>query len=253
MATDFTPLQSTGLWDDNLTNLSIGGLLSEISLMRKISGSHDGNVKESAMMPTGQISNISIAGLLSEASLQRKVSNPDTNSENNSTLQPILLIPSDISIGGLLSEASLLSNKRKLDTQSMEGRLAQLQSPWDDSFTTLSIGGLLSEASWQSRVGCKLETKEGKSNLHPSTSVPDSFDAFLATQLNADLQVLKPASHESRSSILDAEDTCHAFPFQKSQSLTTDAPASNITSGCSSSTKSTLFRFPKIAKVLFPF
>ncbi|XP_051127151.1 uncharacterized protein LOC127248706 [Andrographis paniculata] len=242
--TDAAPLESTIPWDD-LTNLSIGGLLSEISLMGKIKESDTNNAKDSA----GQISNINMSGLVSEASLQCKISNPDMKLENRSTLQPICLTTSDTSIGGLLGEASLFSNKRKLDTQSAEGRLAPPQSPWDDSFTNLSIGGLLSEVSLQAKARAKLEAKEDHSNLQPNISVPDSFDAFIAAQLNADLQAVKPTSHELRSSILDAEDTCHAFPSQRLQPSSTDALRSSRTSGCSGSANPTVFKFPNLVKV----
>lgn len=241
-ATDVAPQQSMVPWDDNLTNLSIGGLLSEISLLRKINGSDVNSVKDSTVQPTGQTSDISIGCLLSEASLQCKTSNHDTKSENKLTLQPIMLTACDISIGGLLSEASMLSNKRKLESHVMEEGPAQFQTPWDNCLTTLSIGDLLSDASLQAKADCKLETKESKSNLQPNACLADSFDAFVAAQLNTDSQLLKPTCHESSLSILDAEDTCHAFPFQRLSS-------SKETSGCSNPMKSKLFQHPKVAKV----
>ncbi|KAL0391521.1 UNVERIFIED_CONTAM: TSL-kinase interacting protein 1 [Sesamum latifolium] len=114
MRTDVDPIYSTVLWDDNLTNLSIGGLLSEISLQGKISKSDPNSVNKSSKQPIGPISDISIGGLLSEASLLRKMCNPSMKPESETSLQPIFLESSDISIGGLLSEASLLSNKNKL-------------------------------------------------------------------------------------------------------------------------------------------
>ncbi|KAK8264389.1 hypothetical protein V6Z11_D12G105200 [Gossypium hirsutum] len=64
----------------------------------------------------------------------------------------------------------------------MDGSIEQSLAMWADSLTNISIGGLLSEASLQGRS-------------------------------------LRPPLQDSHSSILDADDTCHAFPFQKISSL----------------------------------
>ncbi|KAL1134461.1 hypothetical protein V6Z11_A12G103700 [Gossypium hirsutum] len=64
----------------------------------------------------------------------------------------------------------------------MDGSIEQSLAMWADSLTNISIGGLLSEASLQGRS-------------------------------------LRPPLQDSHSSILDADDTCHAFPFQKFSSL----------------------------------
>lgn len=237
-------------WDDSLTNLSIGGLLSEISLQGKIGNS----VNKSGVPPIGSISDIGIGGMLSEASLQGKIGNANLKLDSESSLQPIISASNDISIRGLLSEASLLSSKSKSGVQqTMEGSSAPLQSPWDDNLTTLSIGGLLSAASLQEKVnGCHSGLKGSKSSFQPSTSLSDSFDAFIAAQLNSHSQALKPASHESHSSILDAEETCHAFPVRKLPSSSKDTITSNRGAGSqrfSNDTSSEPFRFPNIAEV----
>ncbi|CAA3027219.1 uncharacterized protein LOC111397137 isoform X3 [Olea europaea var. sylvestris] len=244
------PIQSTVHWDDSLTNLSIGGLLSEVSLQGKISNS----VNKSGVPPIGSISDMGIGGMLSEASLQGKIGNADLKLDSESSLQPIISASNDISIRGLLSEASLLSSKSKSGVQqTMEGSSAPLQSPWDDNLTTLSIGGLLSEASLQEKVnGCHSGLKGSKSSFQPSTSLSDSFDAFIAAQLNSHSQALKPASHESHSSILDAEETCHAFPVRKLPSSSKDTITSNRgagSQGFSNDTSSEPFRFPNIAEM----
>ncbi|KAL2528172.1 TSL-kinase interacting protein 1 [Forsythia ovata] len=248
--THIGPIQSTVHWDDDLTNLSIGGLLSDISLQGKINNS----VNKSGLHPIGLISEISIGGLLSEASLQGKIGNPDLKLDSESSLQPIVSASNDISVGGLLTEASLLSNKSKSGVQqTMEGDCAQLPSPWDDNLTTLSIGGLLSEASLQEKVnGCHLGLKGSKSSFQPNASLSDSFDAFIAAQLNTHSQALKPTSHESHSSILDAEETCHAFPVRELPSSSKDAITSNRgagSQGFSIDTSSKPFRFPNIAEM----
>lgn len=250
VTTHVGPIQSTLHWDDSLTNLSIGGLLSEISLQGKINNS----VNKSGMPPIGIISDISIGGLLSEASLQGKIGNPDLKLDSETSLQPIISGSNDISIGDLLSEASLLSSKSKSEVQqTMEGSSAPLHSSWDDNLTTLSIGGLLSEASLQEKVnGCHSWLKGSKSSLQPSASLSDSFDAFIAAQLNSHSQAMKKASHESHSPILDAEETCHAFPVRKLQSSSKDTTTSNSEAGSqgfSNDTRSKPFRFPTIAEM----
>ncbi|KAG8373284.1 hypothetical protein BUALT_Bualt11G0007900 [Buddleja alternifolia] len=251
VATDVVPLHSTVQWDDNLTNLSIGGLLSEISLQGKFNGYNLNSSNKSSMQPIGLISDFSIGGLLSEASLLGTISNPNMKSENESSLQPVFLPSSDISIGGLFSEASLLSSKNKFDTRIIEGRHAQIQSSWDDNLTTLSIGGLLSEASLQGKAGCNPELKESKSRSQPNAPLSDSFDSFISAQLNSHANMLRPSCHEPTLSILDAEETCHAFPIRKLQS-SGDATASNAraaSDGWNSATSSEQCRFPKLAKM----
>ncbi|KAK4382329.1 TSL-kinase interacting protein 1 [Sesamum angolense] len=223
MRTDVDPIYSTVPWDDNLTNLSIGGLLSEISLQ---------------------------GGLLSEASLLRKMCNPSMKPESETSLQPIFLESSDISIGGLLSEASLLSNKNKLAARIVDGGCVQTQSPWDDNLTTLSIGGLLSEASLQAKAGCNWELNESKSSLQLNAHLLDSYDSLISAQLNANSQIPKPSCNESNLSILDAEETCHAFPIQKLQPNRGVTSSNGIASstGCRNGTSSKQVQFPKVAK-----
>lgn len=143
-------------WDDSILNLSIGGFISELSLLGKADGcSMKSTQSQQGLHQIELISDISIGGLLNEASLQGKTSNHKS-----------------------------LSNSSKSALQEDVGK--GLQFPWDDSLTNLSIGGLLSEASLQEKIH---------------------------------LQPAKPSLRESHSSILDAEETCHAFSYQKSSSI----------------------------------
>ncbi|CAA0831857.1 Unknown protein [Striga hermonthica] len=230
-------------WDDNLTNLSIGGLLSEISMQAKLNNSDPNSVTKPVMQPVGLISDISIGDLLSEASLLGKMCNPGTRPENESSLQPIFLAASDLSIGGLLSEASLLSNKNNLDAQKIEARHAQIESPWFDELTALSIGGLLSEASLQAKAGGGgTMLKDAKSSLLPNTLLSGSSDSLIFSQLNGNSKWTKPSSSPvpNHLSILDAEETCHAFPVPKLQKgIEKDTSISRVgSSGCSKETSS---------------
>uniref|UniRef100_A0A5B7BVJ8 Putative TSL-kinase interacting protein 1 isoform X1 n=1 Tax=Davidia involucrata TaxID=16924 RepID=A0A5B7BVJ8_DAVIN len=208
------------------------------------------------------LTNLSIGGLLSEASLLGKIHNCDPKS-NGSTLylQPIQLIP-DISVGGLLSEASFQGKINNYDSKSNGSKLglhptmdkdpAQSPLPWDDSLTTLSIGGLLSEASLQGKINnCDPKSNGSKTGLQSTLLISDSFDAFIAGQINSHPHVSKPSSHESHSSILDAEETCHAFPFRKFSSSGKDVvtlSGSANSRGCSHDDSSKPFKFPNFAE-----
>ncbi|KAH7859854.1 hypothetical protein Vadar_006268 [Vaccinium darrowii] len=173
------------------------------------------------------LTNLSIGGLLSETSLLGKIRNCDPNSDASKlNVQPIELIPSDMSIGGLLSEASMQgkfnnheskSNGRKLGLEPiMDKDLVQSAVPWDDGLTNLSIGGLLSEASLLEKIGtCDPKSNGSKLGCQPTQLMHDSLDAFIAGELNSQPQESKPPSYVSCSSILDAEETCHAFSFRK--------------------------------------
>lgn len=101
----------------------------------------------------------------------------------------------------------------------MDGSIEQSLAMWADSLTNISIGGLLSEASLQGRFGnCDKKSNGISSGLQSSQLISDSFDAFIAGQMNPS-RSLRPPLQDSHSSILDADDTCHAFPFQKISSL----------------------------------
>ncbi|KAE8701107.1 Serine/threonine-protein kinase [Hibiscus syriacus] len=87
----------------------------------------------------------------------------------------------------------------------MDSSIGQSLAMWEDSLNNISIGGLLSEASLQGRLPVQ----------------------------------------DSHSSILDADDTCHAFPFQKFSSMGENAIASGgsaYSHACSQDTSSKSFK-----------
>ncbi|KAJ8544094.1 hypothetical protein K7X08_028605 [Anisodus acutangulus] len=232
-------------WDDILTNLSIGGLFSEASLQGKISKSEN----KLDLQPIQFVSDISIGGLLSEVSLQGKLST-EMKHENIVELQPPTF-SSYFSKGSFLSEASSqgkisdfnLASKGSFGLKETSECGAHIESKfsWDFNLINLSIGGLLSEASLLEKVKNHDQRSEGK----PS-SQPDSLDAFVAAPMNSHPEISKPSSHELHSSILDAEETCHAFPVRK-KSGNENATTSSGTAGlgnCHKDTSSKSFRIP---------
>ncbi|KAJ8557356.1 hypothetical protein K7X08_002981 [Anisodus acutangulus] len=232
-------------WDDILTNLSIGGLFSEASLQGKISKSEN----KLDLQPIQFVSDISIGGLLSEVSLQGKLST-EMKQDNRVELQPPT-ISSYFSKGSFLSEASSqgkisdfnLASKgtSRLKETSECGAYIESKFSWDFNLTNLSIGGLLSEASLLEKVKNHDQRSEGK----PS-SQPDSLDAFVAAPMNSHPEISKPSSHELHSSILDAEETCHAFPVRKksgNENATTSCGTAGL-GNCHEDTSSKLFRIP---------
>ncbi|XP_017249744.1 TSL-kinase interacting protein 1 isoform X2 [Daucus carota subsp. sativus] len=108
-------------WDDSILNLSIGGFISELSLLGKADGCNIKSTQSQQGLHQIPISDFSIGGLLNEASLQGKI-----------------------------HSNKLASNSSKSAVQEDIGKGSQF--PWDDSLTNLSIGGLLSEASLQEKI-----------------------------------------------------------------------------------------------------
>ncbi|XP_075088130.1 uncharacterized protein LOC107783546 isoform X3 [Nicotiana tabacum] len=245
------PAKMVSPWDDIFTNLSIGGLLSEASLQGKISNWET----KMDLQPIQLVSDISVGGLLSEVSLQGKMST-GMKQENRVGLQPSSFA-SFISSGSFFSEASsqgkvsdcnLASkgSKSGLKETSEYGQHNESKFSWDFNLTNLSIGGLLSEVSLLEKVKKHDQGTEGKPSSQPTSSFPDSLDAFIAARLNSHPEISKSSSHELHSSILDAEETCHAFPVRKISSGNKNATTSCGTAGpgnChESSSKS--FRIP---------
>nr|GMD53565.1 probable serine/threonine-protein kinase At1g54610 [Ipomoea batatas] len=206
-------------WEDNLTNLSIGGLLSEVSLLGKIIKSETESASQ--MQPILAVSDFSVGGLLSEVSLQGKMNIGGLNSVKELDRQPLKLV-SGVDTGCLLSQATLQGEIHDYipPTQEFEmprtiaGNNSHQKFPWDDSLTALSIGGLLSEASMQGKIN-NVNPSGNKSSLPQSSSTADSLGAFVATQLNSHLPDSKLQLHEPCTSFFDAEETCHAFPVRK--------------------------------------
>ncbi|XVF15020.1 hypothetical protein REPUB_Repub09cG0113500 [Reevesia pubescens] len=129
----------------------------------------------------------------------------------------------------------------------MDSNIGQSVAPWADSLTNISIGGLLSEASLQGRFSnCDPKSNGSTAGLQSSQLISDSFDAFLAGQMNPTQNPRVPPL-DSHSSILDAEDTCHAFSFPNFSSLGKDAIAyggSAYSHASSQDSSSKLFKHP---------
>ncbi|XP_042977390.1 TSL-kinase interacting protein 1 isoform X3 [Carya illinoinensis] len=108
----------------------------------------------------------------------------------------------NISIGALLSEVSI------------QGKFSN-SDPIFDGLTCISIGGLLSEASLQGKPNnCDPKSSGNDAGLQMPQPTSDSFDAYIAAQANCP-QGPRSSTQDPHSSILDAEETCHAFPFQR--------------------------------------
>lgn len=88
-------------------------------------------------------------------------------------------------------------------------------SLWADSITNISMGDLLKETSRNSGANRCNPLPVNKDSCHsqmPFSS--ESFDTAIAAYItrHQGTGLSTPASH---TSIWDAEETCHAFPFQK--------------------------------------
>ncbi|CAN4114216.1 unnamed protein product [Withania somnifera] len=240
------PSKMENPWNDILTNLSIGGLFSEASLPGKISYSEN----KLDLQPIQIVSDISVGGLLSEVSLQGKMSS-EMKKDNRAEQQPPPFssyfgtgsFPSEASSQGKICDFNLASKGASGLNETPECR-HQVESKfsWDSNLTNFSIGGLLSEASLLENLKNHDERGEEK----PS-SQPDSLDAFVAERMNSHPKISKSLSHELHSSILDAEETCHAFPVRKASLRNENAKTLCRTTGPSNSDKDTSsksFRIP---------
>ncbi|XP_055832893.1 uncharacterized protein LOC129901653 isoform X2 [Solanum dulcamara] len=223
-------------WNDILTNLSIGGLFSEASMPGKISNLEN----KLDLQPIQLVSDISIGALLSEVSLQGKMST-EMKQENRVELQPPPF-SSYFSTGNFLSEASSQGKISDFNLASKEtsglketsecGHHIESKFSWDFNLTNLSIGGFLSEVSLLEKL---------KKHDQRSEDKPSSVDSFVAACINSHPEISKSSPHELHSSILDAEETCHAFPVRKDSSGNENATTLCGTAG---SDKSKSFRIP---------
>ncbi|PON52266.1 TSL-kinase interacting-like protein [Trema orientale] len=163
----------------------------------------------------------------------------------------------NISIGGLLSEASLQgkfkSHEQKSTDKDTGMQPVQIDSTrslasWADSLTNISIGGLLSEVSLQGKF-MNINAKSNRST-QSTQIISDSLDAFISAQSSCPRGPMQPF-HDQHSSILDAEETCHAFPVQKFSSSGKRVSALNGSSGggCRQDAGSKSFTSSKINEV----
>lgn len=97
----------------------------------------------------------------------------------------------------------------------MDNGVTRPSALWDDCLTNISIGGLLCEASLQEKINnCSPKTNKSSSSLQPTLLISDSFEAFIDGRMHLPQGPGLPLNNV-HSSILDAEETCHAFPCQK--------------------------------------
>ncbi|CAL0306632.1 unnamed protein product [Lupinus luteus] len=207
-------------WIDSLTNISIGGLLSEASLQGRFSTPDP--------KPFGRNVDMRIGGLLSEISLQGRSSTPLPKPFGRNV---------DMRIGSLQSETSIQGRPSTPDPKSFSSNL------------DISIGGVLSESS----LLYKLRTSDPKSlgnnvAVQPSQIISDSFGAFIASQISHPPVPRLPVE-DLRTSILDAEETCHAFPLKKLSSQAVTGSGNNYSVACSSDVPSNTLKFPNTYKV----
>ncbi|KAF8048025.1 hypothetical protein N665_2714s0001, partial [Sinapis alba] len=152
------------------------------------------------------LTSLSIGGLLSEVSLKGKFGNDSKNSNANPTLWDENL--TNISIGGLFSEASLQGRRGKEESTHIS----------NGTHPSVGIGAFLSEASSRGEGSNKAWETRGATSQQPLPLISDSLDAFLVNQTTDQRRApchAPPPPEVSHSSILDAEDTCHAFSFRK--------------------------------------
>ncbi|XP_048232242.1 TSL-kinase interacting protein 1 isoform X2 [Ricinus communis] len=145
------------------------------------------------------------------------------NEDPSEELKPnIVSGATDVSVADKTPSSGLVESMRN------EGKMhvgTGQSSLWDDALTNISIGGLLSEASLKGMFStCEPKSDGSNAGLLPSQLISDSFDAFIMSQVNCS-QAPRLPPHGTSSSILDAEDTCHAFAFQNFSSSGKDALA----------------------------
>ncbi|KAK7369432.1 hypothetical protein VNO80_11469 [Phaseolus coccineus] len=125
------------------------------------------------------------------------------------------------------------------------GLQQQSSSPWLDSLSNISFGAFLSEASLFGGLDPK-----SFAGIQPCDVTFDSLDAFIAAQIN-NRPVSRLSAEDLRPSILDAEETCHAFPLQKLSSLTDvlTSRRKDYSVACSQDASSNLLKFSNTEKV----
>ncbi|KAI3953228.1 hypothetical protein MKX01_042223 [Papaver californicum] len=106
-----------------------------------------------------------------------------------------------------------------LENSKIDVGLSLSSSLWTDNLTNISIGGLLSEASLQPVTSsCNAKPTGTDSYVQQVPFSCDSFDAAIAAHIFSQSQSRQKRT-PMQSSILDAEETCHAFPSQKLSSI----------------------------------
>ncbi|KAJ7956936.1 TSL-kinase interacting protein 1 [Quillaja saponaria] len=103
----------------------------------------------------------------------------------------------------------------QVDERKLNNDLGQPSALWVDSLTNISIGSFLSESSLLGMLNNSDPKSYGSNaSFHTNHFFSDSLDAVLAGFTN-NVQGPRLPTEGLCSSILDAEETCHAFPLQK--------------------------------------
>lgn len=99
--------------------------------------------------------------------------------------------------------------------------LTQSFGAWADCLTNISLGQLIGETVDANNGN--LEALKGGFCSRQMLSTCDSFDAAIAAHISQ-YQNTGATNYVSQMSVLDAEDTCHAFPVKKIDNLRKFAP-----------------------------
>lgn len=106
----------------------------------------------------------------------------------------------------------------------------------------------MSEVSLQGKSDNRDPNSLGSNaGLQLTQPISDSFDAYITAQINCP-QFPRLSTLDSHSSILDAEETCHAFPSKKFSSSGKDVlplSGSATTADCSQDASCKSYKFPK--------
>ncbi|KAH7681843.1 hypothetical protein IHE45_05G083200 [Dioscorea alata] len=98
---------------------------------------------------------------------------------------------------------------------------------WAECLSNISIGALLSEAVANPDANRSRSLLQNNSTLQHALVNFDSFDAAIAAHI-ARYQVADMPAKPASQPIWEAEDTCHAFPFQKTTPVQATADSCNV-------------------------
>ncbi|XP_039123414.1 TSL-kinase interacting protein 1-like [Dioscorea cayenensis subsp. rotundata] len=98
---------------------------------------------------------------------------------------------------------------------------------WAECLSNISVGALLSEAVANPDANRSRSMLQNNSTLQHALVNFDSFDAAIAAHI-ARYQVADMPAKPASQPILEAEDTCHAFPFQKITPVQATADSCNV-------------------------
>ncbi|CAL9067143.1 TSL-kinase interacting protein 1-like isoform X1 [Musa acuminata AAA Group] len=121
-------------------------------------------------------------------------------------------------------ETHLLLEKTIQNGVDQKNNSRSVNMSWVDCLSNMSFGAILSEVS-ETPVNLCHPLPAPNSSLQQIPMTCDSFDAAIASVM-ARHQPSNPSNRLIHSSILEAEETCHAFPFAKVASSSHNHPAS---------------------------